>query len=271
MAAVELECVALLTDYGRRDGFVAACQGVIARLAPAARIIDITHDVPPQDIRHGAAVLAQTVPYLPPAVIVGVVDPGVGTQRRAVAIAAGESALVGPDNGVLVWAADALGGVRSAVQLTAAEYHLPARSGTFAGRDVFAPVAAHLYLGTPLTAFGPAVDDLVTLPVPLVTVENGRLATEVLTVDHFGNVQLAARSGDITAAGLTEGTVTVTLASRSVAVRHGSAFADVATGEPVLYVDAAGHIALAVNHGSAAASFGLRPGDAVQLGAAARL
>src|SRR5690606_28015773 len=105
--AVAYDWIGLLTDYGRRDGFVAACHGVIARIAPAVRVIDITHEVPPQDVRHGAAVLAQTLPYLPPSVVVAVVDPGVGTRRRGVAIAAGGFVLIGPDNGLLPWAADA--------------------------------------------------------------------------------------------------------------------------------------------------------------------
>ena len=107
--------MSFLTDYGLEDGFVAACHGAAARIAPAARIIDITHLVQPGDVRRGAAVLAQTVSYLPPAVHVAVVDPGVGTARRAVAVAAGESILVGPDNGLLSWAIDALGGGRLAV------------------------------------------------------------------------------------------------------------------------------------------------------------
>jgi S-adenosyl-L-methionine hydrolase (adenosine-forming) len=263
VGAVRVECVALLTDYGRRDGFVAACHGVIARLAPAARIIDITHDVPPQDIRHGAAVLAQTVPYLPPAVVVGVVDPGVGTARRAVAITAGGSVLVGPDNGLLGWAARVLGGPGDAVELTAEQYQLPERAGTFDGRDVFAPVAAHIYVGTPLSALGPPVSDLVTLPDPVVTAEPGRLVTEVLTVDHFGNVQLAARSLDLTAARLGRGTAAVTMARRTATVVRGERFADVPAGEPVLYVDAAGHASLAVNGGNAAEMFGVVPGDSV--------
>lgn len=263
MGGVRAECVALLTDYGRRDGFVAACHGVIARLAPAARIIDITHDVPPQDIRHGAAVLAQTVPYLPPAVVMGVVDPGVGTARRAVAITAGGSVLVGPDNGLLGWAARALGGPGDAVELTAEQYQLPDRAGTFDGRDVFAPVAAHIYAGTPLSALGPPVSDLVTLADPVVTAEPGRLVTEVLTVDHFGNVQLAARSTDLEAAGITGGPVTVTLPGRTTRVPRGATFADVAVDEPILYVDAADHAALAVNTGNAAKTFDLAPGDPV--------
>jgi S-adenosyl-L-methionine hydrolase (adenosine-forming) len=268
VGGVGFDWAALLTDYGRRDGFVAACHGVIARLAPTVRVIDITHDIPPQDVRYGAAVLAQTVRYLPPAVIVAVVDPGVGTSRRGVAIAAGESVLVGPDNGLLGWAAAELGGASEAVSLTSAEYQSPARAPTFDGRDVFAPVAAHVCLGTPLPALGSPADDLVMLPVPVVRVAHGGLDTEVLTVDHFGNVQLAARAADLAAAGIAAGVTIVRVGEpvrRAVEVPVGTTFADVGSGEPVLYIDAAGYAAIAVNRGSAAVELGTRPGDPVRI------
>lgn len=265
MGDVAYGWVALLTDYGRRDGFVAACHGVIARIAPDVRVIDITHDVPPQDIRHGAAVLAQTVPYLPPAVIVGVVDPGVGTARRGVALAAGESVLVGPDNGLLCWAAAALGGTKEAVALVGREYHLPARSGTFDGRDVFAPVAAHVARGTPLADLGSRADGLVVLPEPEVNVRVGRVETEVLTVDHFGNIQLAARQSDLDSAELAAGTVAVELNGQTTVAVRGSVFADVRAGGVLLYVDGAGHAAVAVNQGDAASALGARPADRVVL------
>jgi len=263
---VGYDWAALLTDYGRRDGFVAACRGVIARLAPAVRVIDITHDVPPQDVRHGAAVLAQTVGYLPPAVVVAVVDPGVGTPRRGVAIAAGESVLVGPDNGLLLWAAAELGGVREAVSLDATEYHLAARASTFDGRDVFAPVAAHVCRGTPLSSLGRPAGELISLPEPTTRVDRGTLRTEVLMVDHFGNVQLAARESDLAAAGLGAGLATVMIGEpvrHAVTVPVSTTFADVGTGELVLYIDAAGHAAIAVNRGSARSVLGVHPGDHV--------
>jgi S-adenosylmethionine hydrolase len=262
---VGYDWVALLTDYGRRDGFVAACHGVVAGIAPSVRVIDITHDVPPQDVRHGAAVLAQTVPYLPPAVIVGVVDPGVGTARRGVAVVAGESVLVGPDNGLLGWAAEALGGVEGAVSLDEARYFLPQRAGTFDGRDVFAPVAAHIATGVRVADLGAAAADLVELPAPVVDVGDGRLAAEVLTVDHFGNVQLAARQSDLDAARLGDSPVTVEATGRVANALPGATFADVAPGHLVCYVDSAGHVALAVNQGNAADLLGVRPSDLVTL------
>jgi S-adenosyl-L-methionine hydrolase (adenosine-forming) len=255
----------LLTDYGLTDGFVASCRGVIARIAPSARVEDITHEVPARDIRHGAAVLAQTVPYLPPSVVVAVVDPGVGTSRRAVALAAGNLVLVGPDNGLLLWAADTLGGVATAVELVEPDYLLDVSARTFAGRDVFAPAAAHLALGVPLTAFGPSlpVVALTRLPTPRVEIRPGVLDTEVLSVDRFGNVQLAAASADLEAAGLDRGHVQVDAADKSYPATVGTTFADVPPGGLVLFEDSAGHVALAVNGGSAAEQLGLLSGAAV--------
>jgi S-adenosyl-L-methionine hydrolase (adenosine-forming) len=257
----------LLTDYGRRDGFVASCHGVIARIAPSVRVEDITHDVPPRDIRHGAAVLAQTVPYLPRSVVVGVVDPGVGTSRRGVALAAGEIILVGPDNGLLPWAADAVGGALTAVELDEPAFLLNVSARTFAGRDVFAPAAAHLASGVPLAALGPAlvVDDLVRLPNPLIESQEGVLDTEVLSVDQFGNVQLAPTAADLNAARLDSGAVQIGVLDRRFSSTVGTTFADVQLGELVLYIDSAGHVALAVNGGDAASTLDVRPGDQVTI------
>src|SRR5690348_17007479 len=150
--------LSFLTDYGLEDGFVAACHGVSARIAPHADIIDVTHLIPPGDVRRGAAVMAQTVPYLPPAVHVAVVDPGVGTARRGIAVQAGDSILVGPDNGLLSWAIDALGGAERAFQLTNGDLWLHPVSPTFHGRDIFMPVGAHLAAGTDLPSAGDEID-----------------------------------------------------------------------------------------------------------------
>jgi hypothetical protein len=208
-------------------------------------------------------VLAQTVPYLPPAVIVGVVDPGVGTSRRGIAIETGDSVLIGPDNGLLSWAADALGGARRVVSLDSARFHLPGRARTFDGRDVFAPVAAHVAQGVELDELGAQVSDASWLPAPAVGVSDGRLTTEVLTVDHFGNVQLAARESDLAAARLGGSLVTVGATGQVADVILGTTFADVAPGEPICYVDSAGHIALAVNRGRAVDVLAVRPGDQI--------
>ncbi|HST63726.1 MAG TPA: SAM-dependent chlorinase/fluorinase [Mycobacteriales bacterium] len=163
--------VSFTTDYGTVDGFVAACKGVLAARAPAVRVIDVTHQVPAQDVRRGAAVLAQTVPWLPPAVHLGVVDPGVGTDRRGIAVVTARGILVGPDNGLLPPAADALGGITATYELADPAYHLPRVSTTFHGRDVFAPVTARLCLGLDPAALGPPVPDPVRLPEPVYTVD----------------------------------------------------------------------------------------------------
>ncbi|WP_410627549.1 S-adenosyl-l-methionine hydroxide adenosyltransferase family protein [Amycolatopsis sp. cmx-8-4] len=253
-----LTWASMTTDYGLRDGFVAACHGVIARLAPAVRVIDVTHEVPPQNVRHGAMALAQTAPYLPEAVHVAVVDPGVGTARRGVVVVAEGGLLVGPDNGLLLPAARALGGVRAAYELTEPSLRLPVTSATFHGRDVFAPAAAHLALGVLPSAFGNAVETLVELPEPFVAAFPGKLVSEVLTVDHFGNVQLAATPADLELSGLT-GAVSVHSERVAVITAVGRTFADVPAGASVLYADSAGRLAVAVNGGSAAAVLGLGP------------
>ncbi|MCZ7439081.1 SAM-dependent chlorinase/fluorinase [Micromonospora sp. WMMC241] len=252
-------CVSLTTDYGLADGFVAACHGVLARLAPAARVIDVTHLVPPADVRRGAAVLAQTVAYLPVGVHVAVVDPGVGTERRGVALATPGGLLVGPDNGLLLPAAEALGGVTDAVELTDPEWWLaPTIPRTFHGRDVFAPVAARLALGAPLAGAGRAVDPaiLARLPEPVVRADAAGFTAEVLTVDHFGNVQLAAPGA------LLDGLpARVRVAGRGAV--HGRTFGDAAPGGLVVYVDSAGLVAVAVRTGRAADVLTLSPGDLV--------
>jgi S-adenosylmethionine hydrolase len=265
------DCLTFLTDYGLEDGFVAACHGVAARIAPAARVIDITHLVQPGDVRRGAAVLAQTVPYMPPAVHVAVVDPGVGTARRAIAIRAGESLLVGPDNGVLSWAVAALGGAEHAVQLTNGELWLHPVSTTFHGRDIFMPVGAHLAAGTGLEAAGKElpVADLVTLPAPTSRVYDGQAEGEVMSVDRFGNVQLSIPAAQIGRLGVGFGSpLIVRCGRRQLTVPYLETFAAVAPGEIVAFTDSAGLISLAVNAGDAAEQLGLPPGAHVRLSAA---
>jgi S-adenosyl-L-methionine hydrolase (adenosine-forming) len=260
--------MSFLTDYGLEDGFVAACHGVAARIAPTARIIDITHLVQPGDVRRGAAVLAQTVAHLPPAVHVAVVDPGVGTARRAIAVAAGESILVGPDNGLLSWAVDALGGGHMAIHLTNGElWQLPV-SATFQGRDIFMPVAAHLATGTDLASAGTEipVSDLVALPAPTSRLHDGSAEGEVMSVDRFGNVQLSIPAADAGRLGIGIGSpVVVRCGRRQLTVPYLDTFAAGAPGEIVAFTDSAGLISLAINAGDAAQQLGLPPGAHVRL------
>jgi S-adenosylmethionine hydrolase len=265
------QCIAFLTDYGLEDGFVAACHGVVARIAPDIRVIDVTHLVPPGDVRRGAAVLAQTVPYLPRAVHVAVVDPGVGTARRGIAVESGEQIFIGPDNGLLSWAVSAVGGATRAFQLTNDALWLQPVSPTFHGRDIFAPVGARLATGLNLAAAGTEipVDDLVTLPAPTSRIHDGTVEGEVMSVDRFGNVQLSIAASDIGVLGVGIGDGLVVLCGRrQLTVPYRETFAVVAPGELVAFTDSAGLVSLAVNSGDAAERLGLPPGAHVRLAVA---
>jgi S-adenosylmethionine hydrolase len=253
--------ISFTTDYGTFDGFVAACHGSIARIAPQVRVIDITHHVPPADVARGAAVLAQTAPYLPDSVHLAVVDPGVGTARRGVVLSTPCGLLVGPDNGLLIWAAEALGGVASAFELSNKDWMLGDVSRTFHGRDVFAPAAARLAVGAPAADAGPEVDPttLVRLPDPVLSVGDGWIEAEVLTVDRFGNVQLAAEGSALTGLG------PELIVNGSVRARRGATFADVNAGELLVFADSADRVAIAVNNGRAVVVLSVRPGDVVRI------
>ena len=252
--------ITLTTDYGLSDGFAAMMHGVIAQHAPWVRVVDITHQIPPSDVLRGAAVLAQSVGFFPPAVHVGVVDPGVGTGRRAVAIQTPRGVLVGPDNGLLPGAADALGGAISVVRLTERAWFRPDVSNTFHGRDVFAPVAARLAAGIPLTDAGPDLDPatLVRLPDPVVRTGDGFLEAEVVTVGRFGNVQLAA------AASALDGLAPHLLVG-GVRATRATTFADGEPGRLIVYADSAGKVALAVNGGRAVVALAVTPGDVLRI------
>lgn len=241
---------------------MAACHGVLAALAPQTRVIDITHLVPPGDIERGSAVLAQTVPHLPPAVHVAVVDPGVGTGRRSVAVAAGESILVGPDNGLLAAAADALGGVEAVYALTNPALWRPPVSATFHGRDVFCPVAARLATGTALREVGPVVEAaaLARLRLPVAHVEADRIQAQAVTIDRFGNVQLCGGPPARWAVGQR---LLVEVGERHQPATYAETFAAVPIGELAVFVDSAGLVAVAVNRGRAAQRLGVSPGTTV--------
>ncbi|HEV8175524.1 MAG TPA: SAM-dependent chlorinase/fluorinase [Actinoplanes sp.] len=253
--------ISLTTDYGTFDGFVAACHGAIARIAPDVRVIDVTHHVPPADVPRGAAVLAQTAPHLPLSVHCAVVDPGVGTARRGIAIGTPNGALVGPDNGLLVWAAEALGGIDEVVELANKDWFLGDVSRTFHGRDVFAPAAARIASGASLGEAGPSVDPntLVRLPDPVVAVGDGWIESEVMTVDRFGNVQLAAGGAALSGLG------SELIIAGNVRARRGATFQDVDAGELLVYEDSAGRVAIAVNGGRAVVVLSVRPGDVVRI------
>jgi len=273
--------IAFLSDYGHFDEFVGVCHGVIARRAPSARVIDLTHSIPRHDVRAGALVLRSTLAYSPAEVHLAVVDPEVGAvganARRAVALrTAAGPLLVGPDNGLLMLAAEWLGGATEALDIGHSPERLEPVSATFHGRDIFAPVAAALAAGTPLAGVGEplAVEELRILELPVAQLLDGALLAHVLRFDHFGNLILDASHEQLQAAGIRLGeALTVEVAGRGVAgrgvaggeaagnevvgnvhlARYASTFADVAPGELLLYEDAQLMAALAVNRGSAAA------------------
>lgn len=245
------------------------CHGVIKRIAPEAEIIDLTHGIPPQQVLQGALVLANALPYTPLGINVAVVDPGVGSERRALALLGGDGRLyVGPDNGLLTVAADRLGGVSRAFEITNPAYMLEPVSRTFHGRDVFGPVAAHLALGVELEELGPALapSELVRLEVPEPTVLTRRLDATALYVDRFGNVALNLLRADLEQAGIENGSVVeVAIGTDRLVAAAARAFADVDDQELVVYEDAYQSIALAVNGGSAAERFSIRAGDRIRI------
>lgn len=260
--------IVFLSDYGLEDEFVGVCHAVIARVAPEARVVDLAHGIPPQDVLRGALVLADAVPHAPAdAVLLAVVDPGVGTPRRPVVVEAGGRLLVGPDNGLLSLAWEAAGGARRAFDISPGTE--PA-SATFHGRDLFAPAAARLAAGAVPEELGEAVDpaSLVRLEVPVAEAEPGRLRCRVVGVDRFGNAQLLAGPEDLDRAGLGDlEEIELRAAGRTVRLRRARTFGEVAEGADVLLVDSSGRLAVARNRGSAASGLGLAPGDPVVLAA----
>ena len=261
--------VSLLTDYGHDDEFVGVCHGVIRSIHPAAEIVDVTHGIGRYDVRHGAIVLRNTVPYLPVGVHVAVVDPQVGTERRAVALRTGDGRLlVGPDNGLLSLAWERCGDVTLAVDVTRSPHRLEPVSATFHGRDVFAPVAAHLAAGAELADAGDplAPGQLERLELPVPREENGALVGHALLCDRFGNVSLDVEHERLPGSGLTLGAgVEVEVGDRRRLATFAHTFADVAPGELLVYEDAYRTLAIAVNRGDAAAMLGVQPDAEIRL------
>jgi S-adenosyl-L-methionine hydrolase (adenosine-forming) len=266
--------VSFLSDYGRADEFVGVCHAVMLDIAPDLRIVDVTHEIPPFDVRAGALALVRAIQYLPEGVVLAVVDPGVGTDRRCLAVEVENAALVGPDNGLLAPAVAMLGGPRRVVEITAGEYQLAAPGPTFAGRDVMAPAAAYLASGLPLEALGPDVDPARLTPalVPLPNDDGeGRIVGEVLWVDHYGNCQLNVAPEQLEAAGAHRGDafeITVHDAMGVAVERRArwvDTFAEAKPSELVVLVDSYGMCTLALDRRSAAQELGMRAASAVTL------
>jgi len=270
--AQRYDTISFLSDYGLRDEFVGIVKGVIADIAPHARVIDLTHEIPPFDVRAGSLALARCISYVPSGIVLAVVDPGVGTARRGVAVSVGEGrgVLIGPDNGLLSMGTALAGGADAAVVLNNPQYHLEAPGATFAGRDIFAPAAAHLCNGVPLAELGEAVDPNLLLPgvVPLSRTEGDETIAEVTCIDRYGNCQLNVGPDDVAALGnrlsvvLTSPTGERSTRAANV-VRN---FSEIGGGIG-LVVDSFGMLAICVDRGSAADELSITVGDAVRLAA----
>ena len=264
--------VSLLTDFGARDPSGAICEAVILGICPDAAVVHISHEVTKYAIRDGALMLWCAVPYFPVGFHVAVIDPGVGTARRPVAVVAErDDVLIGPDNGLLMPAARRLGGVRAAHQLTSEAHRLHPVSTSFHGRDIFAPAAAHLARGVPLGDLGPGIDPntLVDLVIPAPSPIPGGVATSVIYVDTFGNCKLGGMREDLeTAVGPMRPGRAVRVQADGARERRldwAETFGNVPVGEPILYVDSYDRLTLAVNQGSAAAQLGLAQDQVIRI------
>ncbi len=260
------DTITFLSDYGHADEFVGVVHSVIRSITPEATVVDLTHDIAPHDVRAAGLLLARSAQYLCPGVVLAVVDPGVGGDRRAVAVEVGDgmSVLVGPDNGLLAPAVAMVGGATRAVELTDTGFHLPAAGATFAGRDIFAPVAAQLCQGVDLAELGERVEPGLLQPgvLPLSREEDGVVMAQVLWVDRFGNAQLNVDPDELAAFG---DRVRLRFGDTTRSARLGTAYAELGPGDVGLLVDSYGLLALAVNGHSAAATLGLAEGDELTL------
>ena len=261
--------ITFLSDYGYEDEFAGVCRAVISQIVPGAPVIDLTHGIARQDIRGGAVALANALPSCPPGVHLAVVDPGVGSDRRAVAVAAAEGRiLVGPDNGLLSRALDRLGGPLEAVEISRSPFRLEPVSATFHGRDLFAPVAAHLSLGARLDEAGESIEpaSLATLELPAPTVDGDEVVAHAIHSDGYGNVTL-----DLDASTLADGPLRpgdrleVRAPDGRFEALWARTFADVAPADVLLFEDSSGALALAVSGGDAAGLMNLSPDGEVRL------
>ncbi len=259
------DTITFLSDFGTSDEYVGVIRSIIRSVVPGVEVIDLTHEIAPHDIRGAGLILARSAQYLAPGVVLGVVDPGIGSERRRVAIEVGDgqSVLVGPDNGIFAPAVAMVGGATRAVELADPAHHLPAPGMVFDGRDVFAPVAAHLCAGVPITEFGPEINTASLKPgiLPVTHEKDGMLRAEVLWQDRFGNLQLNVGPEDLAA----PRSVRVGWTGRDEVVPWVSTFAEVAPGGLGLLIDSYGLVALVADRTSAADVTGLGPGSEVTL------
>jgi S-adenosylmethionine hydrolase len=258
------QVITLLTDFGTKDAFVGIMKGVILRINPAVTLVDLSHEVPPQDLLASALILRNAVAFFPPGTIhVAVVDPGVGSARRALLVQTAHAFFVGPDNGIVSLAAPAESVVRI-IHLTNERYFLSPRSHTFHGRDVFAPTAAHLSCGVPLEELGVPVTTMERLTVPTVERHTGKLIGSVIYIDHFGNVITNISEEDLRP--FSRGTLLVSIGAMHL---HSvvASYAVVEIGEPAALINSWGMLEIAVRNGSAAQCCGISLGQPVYLSA----
>jgi S-adenosylmethionine hydrolase len=261
------DTVSFLSDFGHQDEFVGVVKSVIRSLAPAATVIDLTHEIAAHDIRAGSLSLARAVPYVASGVVLAIVDPGVGSDRRAVAVevAGGEGVFVGPDNGLMAAAVALTGGAERCGALTNTKFHLEALGGTFAGRDIFGSVAGHLCNGVDLAELGDRIDPVTMVPgmIPISREDDdGSILAEVLWVDRYGNVQLNVDADEIEVLGDPIG---IAHGDKTRVARRAAAYASIRPGDVGIVVDAYGLVSLCADRSSAAATLHLHPGDPVRL------
>ena len=261
--------ICFLSDFGFADDFVGTCKGVMLNIAPGVAIVDLTHEVPGFEVEVGAEILQHATRYMPDeAIYVAVIDPGVGTERWALALRTENGAfLVGPDNGLLVPAAEALGGILEVVLLTNERYHVHPVSNTFHGRDVFAPAAAHLAAGVGLSELGEAVDpaSLVGLSLPGVEEEgvSEGVTARIISIDRYGNARLSVLQEE---SGLKYGAaLRIDAGDGEMPVRYLETFGSAKAGELVLVPDSHWRLSLAINKGNAAHALGLKVGGKVRM------
>jgi len=259
--------ITLLTDFGNRDGFVGAMKGIIASRAPNCQVIDLAHDVPAGDLRHASHVLFTTAPFFPAGTVhVVVVDPGVGTARRAVAVAVDDQMYIAPDNGVLTDVLQSAAGRVVATQITNAAFWQHPVSTTFHGRDIFAPVAAHIASGVPITALGSSInpDTLLRLEPLLAQVDDGRALGCVAYIDIFGNAVTSLSRQHLARLGVGPEALLVTVGD-GLEVEIKQTYGSVAEGQPVAVIGSWGRLEIAVNGRSAAELLGLSFGQGVEV------
>ncbi len=260
------DTISFLSDFGLADEFVGVVHSVVRSIAPHVTVVDITHGIAPHDTRAGGLALARAAGYLNPGVVLAVVDPGVGTERRPVAIEVGDGAsvLVGPDNGLLAPAVGMVGGATRAVELASDDHRLPSLGSTFDGRDLFAPAAAHLCNGVPMSELGPEIDPATLVPgvLPVSREEDGGLVGEVLWIDRFGNCQINIDPADVEQLGAE---LRLTIAGAHHTAVACDAYDRIAAGRVGLVIDSSGLLSIAVARASAASELGLTEGSELKV------